>query len=1348
MTRFFSRLFLISALLLPSVAGAATYWVSPTGSAAASGADSTTNAGTLTWICANYNATNGIRDTVRFKSGDYGTEDVYTTKEATSSSDAIVFLGFPQDPSAVRVDVIRSGGPRASSTNLSRRGSYCEMRWITAEGGIEGVTYYLSGDWTAPTDVTIRRCVSTADKILAIDGKRITLDSLTIRNADGGHLIADTEHHSAGGVPEPSDNTLTNSTLTSYRSTGLGGAGSFIFCQMKYNQRVIFQGNTFNTTFSYTSSGNGFLNLLYGGSEVLFKDNIYNVAVTGLPDGSKGLWAHRDFSHSIRYVGNRMTVTGTAGMGIGWAQAGSSPGTTNGNYMGGNVIRMPGDGVSTSESALFLTQNGARGDTIEFNLFDNQTGHAMDVSANGFTDCIVRHNTFIGSTFPTVDFSAATSMSGTRLSANLIYSRTANGSSPLLSLPSAANIADSVGTLFAPLGTASNAIRYNGVNGTPGSGGNYGVSGKAVWGSPAFKTGTAADSAYGTGAGIARATSYAYLNRAPSLQDGFSGAYSDSVGGATGTVGVVAPDSVVYLRITDATPTAVSLRWNSPADDGSTGAAVSYDMRRSTSAITSANWASATTVTGEPSPSPAGTVENMTVTGLAASTTYHFAMKSTDDVGNISGLSEVPDTTTDANTTLTITAHRIQAKDDVAGYTFTIVNDDDSSATVLAFCGTTSPASDSAHTPIRRFATSGTYATSFFGLTPETRYYVRISVVDGASSLTFDTTFVTRPLRWWAGSQTGPSVYVAPNGSDSNSGLTSLLPKRTLANAYAVLVGLENGGRGGALRLAAGTYYGRHSLDGGSGHADTGYIILPQNENETVVLDGADERIVNGSTTLTWAAVNAAGDPETGALGDTLFRAAYAATDSLDGLWVGGYAYFRFTTDAEIWNKGGTSGAGAFTFLNTLAPGCYYYDDAADSIYVRAKAGVNIRTATLYPGYRGNLLGLDDPYLIVRGLTFRHAGGLPDGNGIGVRIGQNGPASNSIVHGCTFDELDRAGVHGQEVAGRADSLVVAQCTYDGAGTERFGYTAAKGRREEQRTLMSARGFFNTVIENTVRESFNGISQNGSASNITEMSETDISRNTVTDVSDDAIEAESGHGVNLRVIGNTLARFGNGISIAPMWTGPAWYVQNFGRYATTGGGMWKIGDGAAEASRGDALIYHNTFVADTTVNNYGHGAPGGAYMRKKFRNNVLTGTGTSWPAIRNTLGSTAADTVGAVTNSFNYDLLYTAGTTRVATWKNTNYDTTTITTLIAWEANGVKGLNPAWQDSSRSRWAAMRGVDRAQKIAGITGALITVRGAAGDIGAFEASPAQSVLGNRLRWYNLTSWFRRLREWLFP
>lgn len=106
-----------------------------------------------------------------------------------------------------------------------------------------------------------------------------------------------------------------------------------------------------------------------------------------------------------------------------------------------------------------------------------------------------------------------------------------------------------------------------------------------------------------------------------------------------------APAAVSNLASSGATTTTITITWTSPGDDQGNyvnyGTPSVYDVRYSTATITSGNWASATQVSGEPTPSIAGTSESMTASGLSAGTTYYFGMKTRDEVPNESALSNI-----------------------------------------------------------------------------------------------------------------------------------------------------------------------------------------------------------------------------------------------------------------------------------------------------------------------------------------------------------------------------------------------------------------------------------------------------------------------------------------------------------------------------------------------------------------------------------------------------------------------------------------------------------------------------------------------------------------------------------
>src|SRR5206468_5429137 len=64
------------------------------------------------------------------------------------------------------------------------------------------------------------------------------------------------------------------------------------------------------------------------------------------------------------------------------------------------------------------------------------------------------------------------------------------------------------------------------------------------------------------------------------------------------------------------------------------------------SPITLANWSAAAQASGEPTPGAAGTPQSFTVRNLSREVTYYFAVRVSDEVPNVSGLSNVPLATT------------------------------------------------------------------------------------------------------------------------------------------------------------------------------------------------------------------------------------------------------------------------------------------------------------------------------------------------------------------------------------------------------------------------------------------------------------------------------------------------------------------------------------------------------------------------------------------------------------------------------------------------------------------------------------------------------------------------------
>lgn len=100
------------------------------------------------------------------------------------------------------------------------------------------------------------------------------------------------------------------------------------------------------------------------------------------------------------------------------------------------------------------------------------------------------------------------------------------------------------------------------------------------------------------------------------------------------------PSPVNNLTASALTSTSVQLTWTAPGGDRSVGRASTYLVRyRPGTTLTEAQWATATNIAVNPTPNTAGSVETWTVGGLSPSTTYTFALKTSDNVPNQSVIS-------------------------------------------------------------------------------------------------------------------------------------------------------------------------------------------------------------------------------------------------------------------------------------------------------------------------------------------------------------------------------------------------------------------------------------------------------------------------------------------------------------------------------------------------------------------------------------------------------------------------------------------------------------------------------------------------------------------------------------
>ncbi|NQT71628.1 MAG: hypothetical protein HQ553_02515 [Chloroflexi bacterium] len=102
----------------------------------------------------------------------------------------------------------------------------------------------------------------------------------------------------------------------------------------------------------------------------------------------------------------------------------------------------------------------------------------------------------------------------------------------------------------------------------------------------------------------------------------------------------VPPDSVTDLMVINPSEESLTLTWTAPGDDDDRGIATQYDIRYSSQPITTeTDWNNANQVSNIPIPQPAGTSETMVITDTIPDTGGFFALKTSDEIPNWSGLS-------------------------------------------------------------------------------------------------------------------------------------------------------------------------------------------------------------------------------------------------------------------------------------------------------------------------------------------------------------------------------------------------------------------------------------------------------------------------------------------------------------------------------------------------------------------------------------------------------------------------------------------------------------------------------------------------------------------------------------
>lgn len=149
-----------------------------------------------------------------------------------------------------------------------------------------------------------------------------------------------------------------------------------------------------------------------------------------------------------------------------------------------------------------------------------------------------------------------------------------------------------------------------------------------------------------TADGLRPATTYYFSLKTADEVPNWSGVSNMAQATTSALIDTIAPADVTDLAVEDQGMDYLALIWTAPGNDGGIGTASFYDIRYSTDPITAESWDTALTATGETAPKPAGTTEGFSLGGLQAGTAYHVALKTGDEAGNWSGVSNTTEGTT------------------------------------------------------------------------------------------------------------------------------------------------------------------------------------------------------------------------------------------------------------------------------------------------------------------------------------------------------------------------------------------------------------------------------------------------------------------------------------------------------------------------------------------------------------------------------------------------------------------------------------------------------------------------------------------------------------------------------
>jgi len=612
--RFLSGLLLLGSSLVAASVNATTYYVSPVGNDAATG----TTLLSAWHSIAKANASLRPGDTVMISPGTYS--DAIGPANNGTSTARISYIGSLAVPAAATV------------ANIDIARAYVTVKGVTVAGSV--ILEYFDESRAARND-SVAFCTVVGSNNFR-GAKNCMVAHCTF--GGGGYFFADHGLAVRPFVSNSQYDTLRacKFTLGTITWKGFVMDGWTSNCLVDSNQVTgFFGGGTTDVQGRY----------LYFSFYNTLRDNKWTFE--GVPTGGPYVaFAMRD--SSVHNVFERDTML--CGVATGSPIVGRLI-----NTGGVSLVGMSGwnrwSGCFYKMQSYVFNQDVLRFCTIENSVFasngDKAVWFLQDVE-----DCIIRNNTFYSASASPVRFDGNYRGTGTVITNNIFYSTAVSncsGGRAMVVHGATKGMVENNNLFYSPsapsgVDPASMSIFGSGTCNKPGTGSTWygatGQDGASKFGSPLF-----VDAAFAT--------------FDPHLRSGSPAIGMGTGGGDAGAYPFVpvGPDVTPPSAVSNLGPSQISdqtlvLAWTAPGDDGSTGVAVSYDLRYSTQPITASNFTSAIQVSAEPIPMTAGQLQTYIVTGLVKSTTYYFALKTTDDSNNTSAISNVAQVTTAAVDTM------------------------------------------------------------------------------------------------------------------------------------------------------------------------------------------------------------------------------------------------------------------------------------------------------------------------------------------------------------------------------------------------------------------------------------------------------------------------------------------------------------------------------------------------------------------------------------------------------------------------------------------------------------------------------------------------------------------------